>query len=213
MADYVTLAELKAWLRIDDDDDVDNAELSRAITDASHQIDHLCSQTFPVVDEDTETTIYAQPWWNRDANAWVIDVPVIDVDTYGAPAVFLWVEEDFDWTAAVDLAAAPGRPYRPYGGPLYTQIVLPADANFAGNGTNDAPVNTVKIVGYFGLPAVPAGVRQACILQATRIFKRRESAFGMINTLDGSEQTRLTRAMDPDVIAALRGYIKYWAVR
>lgn len=208
MPDYVTLAELKAYLRIGsppdyDDDTADDLELGRAITTASAEIDHLCSRTFELVGGDGATTRYYEPWYDRNAQRWVLWVD--DLFTAADLMVSMW-----NGTDAYDV---PITPVTLFNNSLKrSTIVLPAANDYAPGGIYDE-ATTLAVLGNWGWVAYPEPVKAACILLATRIFKRRESAFGLISTLDGSEQTRLTRATDPDVAAALAPYIRYWAIR
>lgn len=59
----------------------------------------------------------------------------------------------------------------------------------------------IKVTACWGWPTVPAEVRQACLLQATRLFHRKSSPSGMM----GDPQWGIIRIpfMDPDVKALL----------
>lgn len=202
MTDYATLDELKSYLRIEPADTVDDDELTRAITTASSEIDHLCSRSFPPV-EDPASARFFEPWWDKNARRWVL--PVDDVFTETGLTVHLWntTTEDYDepvtgWT----LVNTTKR----------STIVLPDSTTYAPGGIYDS-ASAVLVTAAWGWPEVPAPVVSACLILATRIFKRRESEFGLVATLDGSQQTRLTRVLDPDAVNALRPYIRYWAIR
>lgn len=202
MTDYATLDEFKGYLRLDELDTLDDAELQRALTTASSEIDHLCSRTFSA-QEDPAVTRWFEPWYDRSAYRWIL--PVDDLFTVDDLAVELWNPVTSDWDQPVTVPTPTGA------GP-WTQLVLPDTAPYAPGGQYDN-ATSVKVTAKFGWPIIPVPVTQACLILAARIVKRRESAFGLVSTLDGSEQTRLTRTIDPDVANALRGYIKYWAVR
>jgi hypothetical protein len=61
----------------------------------------------------------------------------------------------------------------------------------------------VQIVGTFGYGRVPAAVRQACIIIAAKLFKRREAIFGVAGSAEmGQILVELPR-VDPDVIKLL----------
>lgn len=60
-----------------------------------------------------------------------------------------------------------------------------------------------KVTGVWGWPAVPAEVNQACIIQSSRIFVRKQSPFGIAGTPELGT-VRLSSRLDPDVQAFLR---------
>ena len=197
MADSTTIAALKAYLRIGDDE-LDDAELQRAITTASAEVDHLCSRTF-APQEAVAVTRWFEPWYDRAAYRWII--PIDDTFTTTDLAVNLWNGvDDYDVPVTGWTLVKPDT------------LVLPEVNSYAPGGPYDS-ATAVQVTAKFGYPEVPAGVETATLIIATRIYKRRESEFGFASTLDGSEMSRLTRTIDPDAANALRGYIKYWAVR
>lgn len=202
MPDYATLTELKGYLRVPLDDTVDDAELSRAITTASSEIDHICSRSFDPV-EDPPVARFFEPWWDRNQYRWIL--PVDDIFDETGLTVHLWnpTTEDYD---------EPVTGWRLVNTVKRSVIVLPDSTTYAPGGIYDS-ATAVLVTAAFGWPEVPAPVTQACLILATRIFKRRESEFGMVSTLDGSQQTRLTRVMDPDAVNALKPYIRYWTIR
>jgi hypothetical protein len=65
---------------------------------------------------------------------------------------------------------------------------------------------SVKVTGRWGWPEVPTPVRQACLIQASRLYKRSQSPEGV--TGFGSEfgAIRLSARPDPDVVALLAPY-------
>ena len=56
----------------------------------------------------------------------------------------------------------------------------------------------VKVTGVFGWPAVPTSITQACVIQASRIFKRLDSPLGIAGFGDMGAM-RVSRYLDPDV--------------
>jgi hypothetical protein len=62
---------------------------------------------------------------------------------------------------------------------------------------------SVKIIGVWGWSAVPAEVNSACVIQASRIFNRRQSPFGIAGSPDIGT-VRLLSRLDADVEALLR---------
>jgi hypothetical protein len=65
----------------------------------------------------------------------------------------------------------------------------------------------VKVTGIWGWTAIPSEVNQACIIQSSRLFVRRQSPFGIAGTPELGT-VRLTSRLDPDVEALLRPFRK-----
>ena len=62
---------------------------------------------------------------------------------------------------------------------------------------------TVRITGVWGWSAVPAEINLAARLQASRLFIRKQSPFGVAGSVDMGT-VRLTSRLDPDVEALIR---------
>jgi hypothetical protein len=56
----------------------------------------------------------------------------------------------------------------------------------------------VKVTGVFGWTTVPTSITQACVIQASRIFKRLDSPLGIAGFGDMGAM-RVSRYLDPDV--------------
>lgn len=65
----------------------------------------------------------------------------------------------------------------------------------------------VKIVGTFGWSAVPLGITEATIIQATRLYHRKDSPYGVAGVGDFGRISLLPR-VDPDVNALCLPYIR-----
>jgi hypothetical protein len=70
----------------------------------------------------------------------------------------------------------------------------------------------VKVTATFGWPAVPAEVRQAALIQAVRLFKRKGSPFGIAGSPEDGSEMRLLSRLDPDVENLLRHLRRPWVV-
>ncbi len=59
---------------------------------------------------------------------------------------------------------------------------------------------------------LPHAVKMACLLQAARLFKRQEAAFGIasVGTIDGGQGMRLLSRMDPDAERLLSPHVVIW---
>lgn len=175
--DYVTLADLKAALGIDDTND--DTALTAAIKAASRQIDNYCGRTFGKSSSETRT--FTAPEYQY--------CPVDDLVTISALVV-----DSVTW-ASTDYALGPinstfhGTPYRWIDGV---------------NKSFSRKLNAVKVTGEFGWSAVPDVVKQACSIQASRLFKRKDAIFGVVGSADMGQQSVIPR-IDPDVKMLLMG--------
>ncbi len=66
---------------------------------------------------------------------------------------------------------------------------------------------TVKITGVWGYPSVPAEISMATKIQASRLFIRRQSPFGIAGTPELGT-VRLSSRLDPDVEALIKPFRK-----
>lgn len=66
----------------------------------------------------------------------------------------------------------------------------------------------VQVTAKWGWVAVPAPIKQACLIQSTRIYNRRDTPLGVISAPDLGTNDRLA-AFDPDVRDLLRPYMRY----
>lgn len=86
---------------------------------------------------------------------------------------------------------------------IYSQIKLAPRSSQA-----FAPGYQVKVVGDWGYVVngePPAAIVEACLLQAARLYNRRGAPFGILQTTDLGQFTRISK-VDPDVDSLLRPY-------
>lgn len=199
--DYVTLAELKAYLRIGDVDD--DPELSPAIAAASRAVDQHCKRQFGLVTA-AEQRFYTAGW-DRRRKRWTATIDdlmtttglVISVPSTGAfPAGHIP-------TADVDLepinAADKARPW--------TAIAVKAAAAIKPTTTE----YDLEVVASWGWTTVPVAIKQATLLQASRFFSRRTSPYGIAGSPELGSELRLLARVDPDVAVTLAPYERWWA--
>lgn len=201
---YATVEEFKSYVRIPDLDTLDDVEIERVLTVASRTIEHICSRTFPVAGP-TPTVRYAGVRYSWTARRYL--VPIDDLTDDTDLTVWAWDSVTTDYSTAVT-----GWELRPVNAPLdgrpWTSLLLPDDVSVPWG--VEYPV---MVSARWGWAEVPDGVVQATLLQASRVFKRRDSPFGVISSPDGSTNTRLLASVDPDVYASLQGLIKHWMAR
>lgn len=201
---YATVADFKSYVRIPDVDTLDDVEIERVLTVASRTVDQICSRSFPVAG-DTTTDRYARVRYSAIYARYI--VPIDDVTDDTDLSLWAWDTTTTDYSS--ELTGWELRPVNAFGdGKPWTSVALAEDASVPWG--IEYPV---MVTARWGWVEVPAGVVQATLLQASRVLKRRDSPFGVISSPDGSTNTRLLHAVDPDVYASLQGYIKHWIAR
>ena len=198
MADYCTLAELKAALSITDI--IDDTILQTAITSASAWVDGWCYRSF----EAAETA--------------VTDRDYIPTGTFETLAIDDCVEitevkldDDLDGTFADTLTAADfqAEPVNSTTGGLalpFTRL-RPFEDGYWPTFRGQA---TVRVSARYGWPAIPDAVREATIFRASALFTRRDSPLGVAGFGDMGAM-RVSRFVDPDVEMLLAPYRKWQA--
>jgi hypothetical protein len=185
---YASLAEVKAALKITDT--LDDSLLEMAIESASREIDGYTNRYF--YNGGTATKKFAA---SDNYITYVEDLQSVTtlstVNEIGGTST-TWDADDYQLepiNSRVDGLAVP-----------YTQIRACKDLWFPF--AND--IAFVTVVGVWGWSAVPIAVKQACVLLASRIFKRLDSPLGVAGFGDMGV-VRVGR-FDPDVEALLNPY-------
>lgn len=190
---YCTLAELKASLAITDT--VDDTPLEAAITATSRMIDDYTGRFF-YRNGTTESPVARyytplDPWtMNMDDNYTITEVATDD--NFNQTWDTVWATSDYmlepvnnpqrGWP--VNRMLAIGRYVFPY--------YLP---------------QSVRITGIWGWASTPAEVNMATLIQAARLFTRRQSPFGIAGSPDLGT-VRLSAKLDADVETLLRPFKK-----
>ena len=187
---YCSLSDVKAALRIPDT--TDDALLELAVESASRLIDGYCNRAFYSA---SATRVFVP----SDTHLCYVDdiATVTTVKTSSdANGVFdiTWTAADFQLEPLNGIAGGLAQPF--------TRIRAVGDYTF--------PVvrgeATVQVVATFGWSSVPTAVKQACVIQSSRIFKRLDSPLGVAGFGDLGA-IRVSRGLDPDVqqlVAPLR---------
>lgn len=186
--DYVTSAELKAFLRIGDTDD--DAQVSIAISAASRAIDRCAGRQFGKV-ATTEVRAYTAQY-DRHRQQWIVDID--DLADIVTVTVLVGSDELVGYTFEPFNAVAVGG--------VYTRLVLDSGGTGASFG--------VTIDAAWGWPSVPTSVKQATLLQASRFMARRDSPYGIAGSPTEGSEVRLLARVDPDVGVALQPYRRNW---
>lgn len=188
--DYCTADELREWIGITDGDEA--GMLASAVTVASRMIDNYCSTFFYLTASQART--FTPTTCER------LDVPPI-ASTSG-----LAVTVDAYGTGSYSETYTSG-----------THFVLKPDGGYDGNGRAvpydrlqtlpfysfpiyDRP--SVQITALWGWATVPDEVKQACLMQSARIFRRRLTPEGF-SAGEAFGAIRVSSRMDPDVAMLL----------
>lgn len=195
--DYLTTAELKGSLRIEDA--VDDAELPGYVSAASRAIDDHCNRQFGLVAAPEQRFYTAR--WNARRWRWVVDID--DLMTVVGLVVLVVLPDGTtvavtaaNYTLEPRNAAAEGRPW--------TRLMFGRAAERQPDGCQDG----VAVTGSWGWSAIPAQVKQAAKLQGARFAARRDSPFGIAGSPDTGGELRLLARVDPDVAVSLRGLVR-----
>jgi len=185
-----TLEQVKT--NLDLTDSVDDTMLELCIESASRQIEQFTERIFTQV---SATRVYTP----RDSYVVETDdiysITTLKTST-AADGVF-----DETWTAA-DMQTEPLNGIAGGIASPITSIRAVGDYLFPISGGEA----TVQIVGTFGWASIPTAITQACILQASRYYKRADSPMGVAG-FDAMGVVRLSR-IDPDIATLIEPFCK-----
>jgi hypothetical protein len=192
---YATLAELKAAVRITDS--IDDSLLEMAVESASRMIDAECDRNF--YSSGTAVPI-ARDFVPNDS---------FTVDTDDLTQITnVQLDDQGDQTFSIQLApsdyqAEPvnqrvsGNSFPIYRLRMIGDYLLPLWGLQA----------TVRVTGVYGFTPLPIQIKQATIIQASRIFRRLDSPLGVAGF--GDMGAIRVGKVDPDVAQLIRPFKKY----
>jgi hypothetical protein len=190
---YATLQQVKSALRITDQ--IDDGLLNTAITSSSRWVDGWCDRNFAPAGTAVTSRDYTPA--TTFGTIYIDDcVEVTEVK----------IDDDLDRTFSktllpVDYLLEPVNEVR-YGLVLpFTKLRTYEDGYwpvFRGQ-------PTVRVSARYGWPEVPEAVREATILQASRLFTRLDAPLGIAGFGDMGGM-RVSRFVDPDVEMLLQPY-------
>ena len=188
---YASLAEVKAALRVTDA--VDDALLEMAVESASRLIDGHAARKF----------------WNSGTAVRffvALDDFICEIDDLSSSSVTIqtaagadgiydttWDEDDYQLEPLNQVLDGIEWPY--------TRIRAIGDYLWPISGGEAL----VKITGVWGWPSIPIAIKQACIIQASRIYKRLDSPLGVAGFGDLGV-LRVSSQLDPDVAQLVMPY-------
>jgi hypothetical protein len=206
---YCTLQELKDRLwdsSLTSGSSTEDASMEAVIEAVSRQIDNYCGRHFFT---QTDIRYYtAADTYSVDIDDLVSVSSVQSDNNYDRTYAYTWRSTDYD---LLPYTAGSGySPFVPY------QWLEVAPQNMTG-GSLAFPLcrKGVKVSGVFGYPKdatsgsmqSPLPVHEACILQASRIYKRKDAPFGVAGTSE-TGTLQLISKIDPDVKMLLDPYVK-----
>lgn len=195
---YVTLAEVKAVLGIASADTADDSKLETVIMAVCRHIDAYTGRRF-YTSSGAQTRAYSP----TDYDIFFCPDDINDLDSIATDAdgdgVYETVWTSSDYALNPVNAALDSQPY--------TYITLKP----LGSYTFPSSIpNSLQLVGKFGwgaTSAAPQEVRQAALIQAERVFKRKDAPFGVVGSGEFGTVS-LIGDFDPDVKALLSGVMR-----
>lgn len=187
---YATLAEVKAALRITDS--IDDSLLEMAIESASRLVDAYCARSFYSAGTATRYFVADNDWVTNIDDAITITEVATDFSADGTYDT-IWQASDYQLeplNGRVDGITMPYNAIRAIGD--YTFPI------WGGEGL-------VKVTGTWGFSSVPTAIKQATIIQSSRIFKRLDSPLGVLSSPDLGF-IRVGSRLDPDVSQLVDSY-------
>lgn len=198
---YCDETAIKAALRIADT--TDDTRIGQVVTAVSRQIDAWCARIF----YDTGATLSPRSYPVTSAGVVSVD------DFHTTTGLVVKTDDDDDATFETTWDAADYQ-VEPFNGVVDGQPGWPYYRIRAVN-TRTFPTSTkrpgVQVTARWGWAAVPEQVREACLVQSSRIMKRRDSVFGVAGAAEFGS-LRLLSKLDPDVELLLAPFRKSFGI-
>lgn len=195
---YATRNQIKAALRIGTADTQDDDLIDNCAGAASRLIDGYANRQF---------------WQYGSATTRVFtsgDDFVCQIDDISSTAITLKTQTNADGTFDVTWSATDYQ-LEPLNGiqdgltVAFTRIRAVGRYLFPTLNANYGEEALVQLTAVYGWPAVPDPITQACIIQASRIFKRYDSPLGVAGFGDLGA-IRVSRFLDPDMAQLVEPY-------
>jgi hypothetical protein len=189
---YTTLADVRNGLQIEDSND--DTDIQAAILSASRMIDDYCQRGFyqegTLASPVTKYYTPVSPWY-LEIDDLIEPTEIASRANQSGPFTQIW---DLDTDVMYEPVNNPelGRPVtrllaiQTYVWPYFFP-------------------QTVKITGVWGYKEIPYEVELACKIQASRLFIRKQSPFGIAGSVELGT-VRLSSRLDPDVEMLLKTF-------
>lgn len=198
---YAAAAELRAFRRITST--ADDAMLGLALAASSRAVDRASNRQFGLV--DAPVARYYTARWDRELCRWQARIDdlmstvglVVAVDTAG-DGTYAGTIATSACVFAPRNAEADGRPWE-WVAFRETSATQPTGAE-----------DELRITAPWGWSSIPDPVKQATLLQASRLLGRRDSPFGIAGSPDQGSELRLLAKLDPDVAVNVASFRRFW---
>lgn len=189
--DYITVAQLGAYLRIPGGDVVDDTEFGNWVTASSRAVDKKTNRQFGLEAAPVSRTYRRTPVYDQSTGLWQLEID----DLMNATGLLV------NGVAYASSGAVLLPDNAPLEGKPWTRIGMTYQPTEQYPG---GPVTNV-LVGRWGWTTVPTQVPAACKLQSARWSARRDSPYGVAGSPDQGSEMRLLAKLDPDVATMLLG--------
>lgn len=195
---YATLPEIKRWVQISNTEH--DPELEDVLNSVSRWIDTYCQRHFWQTAAGTNR-VFEAPCDQRTLEFGAFNdltaVTALATDESGDGTFeTTWAASDYE---LLPLNPASGPEQRPYTAIRSTGTRLFPTVSLSGNQAR------VQVTGTWGWSAIPAAVHEACLLQSSRVFKRRYSPEGIAGYSEFGI-VRVAGKLDSDVSDLLSPY-------
>lgn len=186
--EYGDIATLKNRLGIEATDDSRDGSLTSALGAASRGIDRACGRRFWLDEEPIQRTFNPRARVaHQDDGALLL---VNDIGSTDGMVVESGATAVTGYETSPDNALLDGQPI--------TGLLLV-------NGSWGSATNRIRITARFGWPAVPDDIGEAALIQAARLYRRKDSPEGVTGSAEWGV-VRLSRR-DPDVWNLIEPYV------
>lgn len=194
---YASTDELREFVRIDDA--ADDEQIAAALDAASRSIDYACDPREDHFRQFGKTETVEDRFYT------------VELRGYDAPVRGQWVVVTDDIASSTGLVVAVDGTGDGSFLPVTGVILLPRNATAIGRPafmisfarsslpSPSVTADAVKVTATWGWPAVPATIREACLLQSSRLLARRDAPFGVAGSAETQSEMRLLARLDPDV--------------
>lgn len=190
--EYGDLPTLKEKLGIEADDDSRDTLLTSALASASRGIDKTTGRRFWLDPAAVQRTFRLSGRVVCEADG---DLLLVD-DIGSITGLVVEAGSGGSYTAVTGYETSPDNALAD-GKPITGLLRV--------NGTWGTATTRVRITARFGWPAVPEDITEAAMIQAARLYKRKDSPEGIIGSAEWGVRNLSRR--DPDVWALIEPYI------
>ena len=201
----------------------DDAVLDALLSAASRAIDGYCNRPDGFLAITTATARFfpgsGKPYQRIDECAAISSVAIKDSSTDDENAYTAWTLGVVGTTTGADVFPASGDPkYPDFTSLPYTLLILGANGDYSHFPTGEFTtrggfrpssgirrgIPTVKVTARWGYAlTIPANVKEACVLQSARWWKRGESSWADALASSDLGQLQFRQSLDPDLKAML----------